>query len=125
MCDNIGRIKAELEGLGYATSVFDSPHGRVVSFRYTIETGSRKGKKVWVGVSFQGSEGYPEYPPHWLHASPPIDDGQGGVVETYRDAQQREWVAMSRPPGDIWDRLPTKHMRVYINEHLRRVWNNV
>ena len=125
MYNNISRIQAELKGLGYETFIFDSPYGKVVSFLHAIEIGSHKGQEIRVGVSFQGSEEYPEYPPHWVHATPPINDGRGGVVQTYRDDQQREWVAMSRPPGDIWDKLPTKHMKVYIDEHLRRIWNDI
>ena len=68
---------------------------------------------------------YPEYPPHWLHVSPPLNDNKGGAVETYRTSDGREWLAMSRPPGAIWDRLPTKHMSMYIQEHLRRIWKDV
>ena len=110
--------------MGYRTSVFDTPYGSAVSFEYTIQTGSHKGKQVTLGVSFQES-GYPEYPPHWIHVHPPIADGKGGAVTQYSDVQGRAWLAMSRPPGDMWDRLPTKHMRVYIDEHLRRIWKDV
>ena len=77
-----------------------------------------------VGVSFQ-EEGYPEYPPHWIHVSPPLDDQKGGVVENHTDSQGRMWLAMSRPPGDLWDRLPTKHMSSFISEHLRRIWKDI
>ena len=123
MSDDINRIKAELESWGYETSWSDSPHGKVVAFDYTVETGSHRGEKVTAGVSFQET-GYPDYPPHWIHVTPPIDDGKGGAVERY-NANGREWLAMSRPPGDIWDQLPTKHMSTYISEHLRRIWKDV
>ena len=123
MSNSIEQIKIELESLGHETSLFDSPQGKAVSFDYTVETGPYKGKQVRLGISFQGSEPYPEYPPHWIHVSPPIDDGRGGVVEKY-DVNGREWLAMSRPPGEIWDQLPTKHMAAYLNEHLRRIWIN-
>lgn len=125
MSDNIDRIKAELEDLRYKTSVFDSGQGRVVSFLYKVETGSHKGETVTVGISMQGGEQYPEYPPHWIHLTPPIDDKKGGSVATYRDESGREWFAMSRPPGKLWDQLPTKHMSAYLSEHLRRFWNNI
>ena len=95
----------------------------MVCFDYKIETGSRKGEPVRIGLSFQ-EEGYPEYPPHWIHVTPPISDGKAGVVDNYVDAQGHNWVAMSRPPGDLWDRLPTKHMATYISEHLRRIWKD-
>ena len=115
MSDSTERVRTELASLGYQPSVFDSPHGKVVTFDYTIETGCHRGKQVIVGVSFQES-GYPEYPPHWVHVTPPINDGKCGVVQRYSDTDGRPWIAMSRPPGDIWDRLPTKHMDAYIRE---------
>jgi len=124
MSDSIERVRKELEALGHETSLFDSPHGTVVSFDYTIEAGSHKGKEVIVGVGFL-EEGYPEYPPHWLHVTPRIADGKDGVTQEYSDANGREWLAMSRPPSDIWDKLPTKHMASYKSEHLRRVWKDV
>ena len=124
MSNTIDRVQSELGFLGYQTSVFDTQQGTVVSFKYTIEAGSHKGTPVIVGVSFQ-EEGYPEYPPHWIHVTPPIDDGKGGVVENYSDEQGRQWIAMSRPPADVWDKLPTKHMSGYIKEHLRRIWKDI
>ena len=124
MSDSIQRVQTELESLGYHTSVFDGPQGKVVTFDYTIEAGCHRGEQVTVGVSFQES-GYPEYPPHWVHVTPPIDDGKGGPVQKYSDENGRPWIALSRPPGDVWDRLPTKHMDLYIKEHLRRIWKDL
>lgn len=125
MSNNIDQIKRELESLGYETSLSDSAQGKVVSFPYIVETGSYKGKQVSLGISMQGNEPYPEYPPHWIHLAPPIDDGRGGVVQRYCDASGQEWAALSRPPGEIWDQLLTKHMHAYLNEHLRRFWNGI
>lgn len=125
MSQSFDRVRAELESLGLKTIEFDSPHGRVVAFDYEIQVGSYKGERVQVGVSFQAQdEGYPEYPPHWVHVSPPINDGKGGAVESY-SADGRDWIAMSRPPGDFWSELLTKHMHNYISEHLRRIWSDV
>ena len=124
MSKSIDRVQQELEALGYRTSLFDSQQGTVVSFKYTIEAGSHRGTQAMVGLSFQ-EEGYPEYPPHWIHVTPPIEDGKGGSAGTYTDSQGRTWLAMSRPPGDLWDRLPTRHMGAYISEHLRRIWKDV
>lgn len=124
MSDSIDRVRSELASLGYETTVFQSSQGVVVSFDYTIEVGSQRGRSVTVGVSFQ-EDGYPEYPPHWIHVTPPIDDGRGGSAVTYSDDHGRSWFAMSRPPGDMWDQLPTKHMYAFINEHLRRIWADV
>ena len=111
--------------MDYKTCLSDSPQGKVVSFPYIIETGSHKGKEITLGISMQGHEQYPEYPPHWIHITPPIDDGRGGSVGEYSDVSGRKWIAMSRPPGELWDQLPTKHMMGYMNEHLRRFWNGI
>lgn len=125
MPNSVDLVREELEALGHSTNLFDGPRGTVVSFDYIIEAGSHKGERVLVGVSFQ-EEGYPEYPPHWVHVTPRIPDGkEGGVVQEYTDNEGREWLAMSRPPGDIWDKLPTKHMASYKSEHLRRIWKDV
>lgn len=118
------RVQTELQSLGYETWTFESTKGIVVAFNYEIEAGSYKGKTTKVGVSFQ-EEGYPEYPPHWVHVSPPLSDGRGGVAEEYTDSNGKRWLAMSRPPGDKWDSLPTKHMLPYLNEHLRRIWADI
>lgn len=124
MQSNIERIRAELDALDYETTLRDSPRGQVVSFEYKVEVGAHKGRTFLMGLSFQGDEEYPEYPPHWIHISPPVDDGRGGVVEKY-DADGREWMAMSRPPGEVWDDLPTKHMYPYLTEHVRRIWSEL
>ena len=125
MPDAITQIRSELDSINYTTSEFDGPHGRVVSFDYTIETGSHRGELVTVGLSFQGETNYPEYPPHWVHISPPINDGRGGSVQSYESSDGKQWLAMSRPPGEMWDRLRTKHISLFISEHLRRIWMNV
>ena len=125
MSDNIDQIKDELEGLGYETYLFDSPQGKTVCFLYKVETGSYKGEEVSIGISMHGGQTYPEYPPHWIHLTPPIDDGKGGSTDKYCDTKGQEWLALSRPPGEIWDQLPTKHMYAYLNEHLRSFWNQV
>lgn len=104
--------------------MFDSPQGKAVSFSYTVEAGSRKGERVMLAISMHGNQQYPECPPHWIHLSPPISDGKGGAIERY-SANGREWVVMSRPPGEMWDRLPTKHMSAYLSEHLRCFWDSV
>ena len=125
MADNVERISSELEALGFSTEVTDSPKGKVVSFEYEVDVGSYRGTTVRVGLSMQGKEPYPEYPPHWIHMSPPIDDCRGGVVEQYTDERGESWVVLSRPPGQLWDRLLTKHISGYISDHLRRFWNDL
>ena len=120
MSSDIKRVQRELGQLGYSTSVNDTAQGETVIFPYTIESGPHEGEDVLVGLSFQEAN-YPEYPPHWVHVCPPMNDNRGGVVSEYQDTEGRKWLAMSRPPGEIWDRLPTKTMHAYIQEHLRRV----
>lgn len=111
--------------MGYQTTLLDSPQGEVVAFSYEVEVGSHKGEQFALGISMHGSEQYPEYPPHWIHLSPPVNDGKGGSTCTYGDNSGREWIAMSRPPGPLWDELPTKSMNAYLKEHLRRFWNGM
>ena len=120
---NIDRIRAELQSLGYRTDMQDSPQGPAVIFDYKVELGRYKDKIFTLGISMQGHEPYPEYPPHWIHIYPPVNDDRGGSVSVYHDGNGREWVAMSRPPGPLWDELPTKNMDVYLREHLRGLWN--
>ena len=125
MPDNILRIQAELESLGYKTFLHDSPQGKVVAFDYKVEVGSHSGKKVKLGISMHGNEAYPEHPPHWIHVAPEFNDGKGGSIEAYSDKDGKQWIVMSRIPGQLWDELPTKHMTYYISEHLRSIWNNM
>ena len=96
MSNSLDKIQRELESFERKTQRFDSPIGVVVAFKYVIESGSHKGEPVTVGVSLQ-EDGYPEYPPHWIHISPPLSDGKGGSVQRY-EVESREWLAMSRPP---------------------------
>ena len=123
MSESILKVRAELISLGYELFEFDWQNGRVVAFQYTIEAGSNTGTSVLVGLSFQ-EEGYPEYPPHWVHVSPPIADHHGGG-HAYHTDDGREWLAMSRAPGTAWDRLLQKDMGSYVAEHLRRIWREV
>lgn len=123
---SIRKIRAELEGLGHETRIFETEaHGPVVCFKYDIEVGSRQGERITLGFSMHGDNLYPEYPPHWIHVSPPINDNQGGAVDNYVDSDGNEWSAMSRPPGSLWDELPTKHMDVFLTEHVRRFCANI
>lgn len=124
MDNNSRRIYNELQAIGRQPDVTETPNGQVITFAYRIPSGTHKGKPVTIGVSRPDGE-YPEYPPHWVHISPPIDDGHGGAIERYTDDNGREWLAMSRPPNDVWDQKPTKHMTTFINEHLSRIWKDV
>ena len=123
MSASIAQVRSELEALGYKPFEFDWQRGRVAAFEYTIEAGSHSGTDVFVGISFQ-EEGYPEYPPHWVHVSPPIPDHHGGGVQ-YSTEDGRNWLALSRAPGRLWDQLSKQDMEAFINEHLRRIWRHV
>ena len=118
---NIPKIQAELDGLGFQTRVHvTEPLGPVVWFEYEIEVGLRKDERTMLGLSMHGDGLYPEYPPHWIHLSPPINDNRGGALHTYTDSVGNEWIALSRPPGQMWDDLPTKHIGFFLTEHVRR-----
>lgn len=100
---------------------FTSPQGKAVAIEYKIPTGKHRGEKVLLGFSFGSEEeSYPEYPPHWIHISPRYSDGLGGTIEEHTDENGRPWLTLSRPPQDIWDTLPTKHMSVYLELHITR-----
>ena len=121
---SLERIEAELKGLGYHPFIIDStPAGKTIAIEYIIPTGKYADETVLLGFSFQ-EEGYPEYPPHWIHISPAYDDKLGGVIHNYKHPDskgvEREWLALSRPPKDIWDNLSTKHMENYLNLHILR-----
>ena len=121
--DNIRKIQAELDGLGLQTRVhMTEPLGPVVWFEYDVEVGSREGERIMLGLSMYRAGLYPEYPPHWIHLSPPINDNRGGAVHNYVDSDGHEWIALSRPPGRMWDDLPTKHIGLFLTEHVRRVF---
>lgn len=121
MSEDVLRVQSELHTLGYKSSLHNWTHGTVVEFDYLVEVGSHKGKVFRLGVSFQET-GYPEYPPHWIHISPAIDDEEGRRVRPYTADDGREWIALSRPPSDIWDNLLDKNMKNYLEEHVRRFW---
>ena len=115
---SLDKIEGELKGLGYKTKRI-TQNREVVIIQYKIPIGKYSGETVRLGFSLQ-DDGYPEYPPHWIHISPPYNDNLGGAVEQYVDEARNQWLAFSRPPADFWDKLPTKHMKFYINTHINR-----
>lgn len=122
MDQNIAQMQAELEEAGYETRLLQTPHGQAVTFDYRIENGSHTGKIVRIGIS--GPDGpYPEYPPHWVHISPPIGDGKN--THAQYQVEGKNWLPLSRPPNDFWDRRKERNMTVYLSDHLRRLWKDV
>ena len=64
MSDVAGRIKQELEGLGYSPEIeIHSQYSSVVIIDYEVKNGRFKGKIFKLGISCQGAEAYPEHPP--------------------------------------------------------------
>jgi len=123
------RIKKELEHLGYDTDVAEGDtvggRQRVVTFEYPVRTGRFKGKTYTVGISTQcEAVGYPEVPPHWIFVSPPILDTRDGSNHGLNTFGGKQWVALSRPPEEFWDRVREKGMKAYM-EHLARVWKQI
>lgn len=123
------RIRDELVALGYPADVVegDTSGGpqKVVVFTYPVRTGRFRGNTFKMGISTQCEGlGYPELPPHWLFISPPITDTRDGGNHGLNSFGGENWVALSRPPGPFWDKLPHKCMKAYM-EHVSRVWKYI
>lgn len=139
MSGNAERMAAELVALGYRPAPFAAPEtqggAEGVRFAYRIEDGSRTGDTVTLGIAVHPKEGkWPETAPHWLHLSPPdsvlAEQVKGsqprGSVDFHADEDGLEWMAISAPPRDFWDRIETpdgKGMRAYLERHVRRIWS--
>lgn len=123
MNEALWHVKCELEECGLTTYTVEGVNDEIVAFKYEVPTGRYKGKIVDIGLSMQ-EVNYPEYPPHWIHVTPKIEDRRGAPGKEFTDASGRNWVAFSRPPSDFWDNAPTKHMSVYLQDHLRRFWRS-
>ena len=121
MNEALQQVKQELEECGLSTYLVPGVAEDIIAFKYTVPTGRYRGKCVDIGLSMQEAN-YPEYPPHWIHITPMIEDRRGRHGKEYQDSAGRHWGAFSRPPSDFWDTAPTKHMSVYLQDHLRRFW---
>lgn len=117
------QVQQEIEECGYKTYIVTGIAEEIVAFKYSVKSGRYQGQCVDVGLSLQ-EVNYPEYPPHWIHVTPKIEDKSGPPGKEFVDADGRVWVGFSRPPTDFWDKAATKHMRVYL-DHLARFWRNV
>lgn len=121
MSPALEKIRQELSDCGMDTYVVSGAPVETVAFTYEPRKGRYAGRSFDVGFSLQEVD-YPEFPPHWIHVTPPIEERHGHPGMDYRDAQGRHWVAFSRPPADFWDNLPKKNMANYLTLHLRRFW---
>ena len=115
------QVRNELEECALATYIVEGVPDQIVAFTYKVPTGRYRGQTVDVGLSMQ-EVNYPEYPPHWIHVTPRVEDKHGAPGRGFIDSSGRAWVSFSRPPSDFWDNTPTKHMSVYLRDHLRRFW---
>ena len=140
MFDNVRQLLAELENLGYRPERFPCSmrhsRGEGIQFDYRIADGSRKGETVRLGLVIPETVGpWPEGTPHWVHISPPdsvleeqVQANRGsaaGQVRRYTDDSGIEWMAISAPVRDIWDRIDEadgKNAKTYIEEHIQRIW---
>ena len=121
---SVDRLEEELRALGYCTRRHASRKGEVVSIAYLVEVGAKRGEECRVGFSM-GHEGYPDYPPHWLHVCPPVNDNVGGVVVDY-SVDGVTWTYLSRPPGDdVWEDPRNRSAKTLLNDTVRRFWENV
>ena len=138
MSKNSKRMAAELVALCYRPEPFKAPEQQGgsdgIRFDYRIEDGSRVGETVTLAVAVHENEGeWPEVAPHWVYISPPdpvlAEQVRGskrpGAVEIYQCAEGHDWMAISAPPNDFWDRIDTpggKNMSAYLDKHIRRIW---
>ena len=134
-------LTEELRNLGYEPESFVSTmrhcRGEGVKFEYQIMDGSRSGEKVLIGLVVPDSRGtWPEVTPHWILISPGdtvLEEqvranrgGQQGSVERYVDEDGVEWMAISAPVNDFWDKIEppdSKSVKTYIEWHIRRIWD--
>ena len=117
------QVQEELEECDLTTYLVEGAPDEIVAFSYNVPTGRYRGTTVDVGFSMQELN-YPEFAPHWIHVTPEIEDRAGAPGRRFNDSRGRQWVGFSRPPSDFWDNAPTKHMSIFLREHLRRFWRN-
>ena len=117
------QVEREIEECGYKTYMVRGAQEEIVAFKYAVLSGRYKGRCMDVGLSMQ-EVNYPEYPPHWIHVTPRIEDRRGPPGKEFTDSGGRVWVSFSRPPSDFWDTTATKHMSVYLRDHLARFWKH-
>ena len=97
---------------------------RAVVFEYPVEVGRYRGRVVEIAVSFQ-EDGYPEYPPHFVHVKGLVDAKL--PEHSASEFENARWASFSVPPMDFWDGLPSteKNMKTYIHRHLVRFLDQI
>ena len=123
--NSIELIKLELEWLGYQPEFCKSqPNEKgVLVFEYKVVSGRYQGNPFKIGLSM-AEEGYPEYPPHFIHI---LNINTTSLTPHSTYEKDGPWKVFSVPPNDFWDKLPQeqKNMKTYISTHLNRVWNQL
>ena len=140
MSNNARLLFEELQNLKYEPEFFDCQikecPGTGVKFKYRILSGSRVNDTVILGLVIPDTVGdWPEITPHWIHICPPdsvleeqvkANRGNGrGTVRRYEDQEGVEWMAISAPVKDIWDKIDEpdgKNMNTYLELHVSRIW---
>ena len=96
------KVRQELEECGLPTYIVTGVPDQIIAFTYNVPAGRYRGQTFHIGLSMQEVD-YPEYPPHWIHVSPKMEDRQGAPGREFIDSEGRHWVSFSRPPSDSWD----------------------
>lgn len=99
------------------------PENLKIVFEYTAPCGKYASEKFMLGISMEGSLSYPEHPPHWIHIHPPPQERPDDARE-YTDGEIK-WIALSRPPGALWDELSEKEMGAYMKFHVPKVFRDL
>ncbi len=104
--------------------------GHLCIFGYVIPCGFLEKKKITIGIEFPVKD-YPRLPPHFIHLKrEEFSDREigkiGKIHEEYEHSGER-WIALSRPPQDIWDELDSskKNLYTFFESHLRRLWESL
>ena len=119
-------IKTQLEQLNYKPKIKSSQFNNkdVLVFNYDVVSGQHKDKTFKIGISMQ-EEGYPEYPPHFIH----IYNIQNTNLTIHNQYTENggTWKVFSVPPSDIWDKLRVeeKNMKTFLHTHLVRIWDQI
>lgn len=139
MSENARLLAEELRLLRYEPEPFNATQirsiGEGIKFTYRIESGSRVGQTVLLGLAVPDRRGaWPEVTPHWVCLSPPDNileeqvkgAPQPAAVKHWEDDVGTSWMAISAPPDDFWDKIERpedKNMETYLKRHINRIWS--
>ena len=104
--------------------------GHLCIFQYTIPCGSLKTTKITIGVELPIND-YPRLPPHFIHLKTEKFNQETinkmGIIHQKYKIKEENWIALSRPPQDIWDGLPQskKTLATFFTSHLYTFWRNL